>query len=304
MSLYVEHRALWSGLVSEADDAEVGVLGIPFDNAVSWRGGTRHAPQRLRSLTPNLVYYTEEGTLLELRVKDYGDLEMDLNWERFFDTVERSAATIIEGSHKLAVFLGGDHSVGIPLFKAFAKHCKGAVGYIQFDSHPDLANEYEGHPWSHATTARRNIEQPNLVPGHLAFVGLRCFLTEELDYYAAHPEIGWHTARDLYRRGIENVARDVVAQLKDVEAVYLSLDIDGLDPSCAPGTGTPEHGGPTTREWLEFLRIIFAELPVRAMDIVEVSPPLDISDMTSLAALKVLYELYGFVQQKEGITIG
>ena len=295
---------MWSGLASEADDAEIGVLGIPFDNAVSWRGGARHTPQRLRSLTPNLVYYTEEGTLLEVRVKDYGDLEMDLNWERFFDTIERTAATVIERSHKLAVFLGGDHSVGIPLFRAFAKHFEGAVGYVQFDAHPDLANEYEGHPWSHATTARRNVEQPNLLPEHLAFVGLRCFLTEELDYYAAHPEIGWHTARELYRRGIEAVAQDVVTQLKDVEAVYLSLDIDGLDPSCAPGTGTPEHGGPTTRECLEFLRIIYAELPVRAMDIVEVSPPLDISDMTSLAALKLLYEVYGFVQQKEGITIG
>jgi agmatinase len=90
----------------------------------------------------------------------------------------------------------------------------------------------------------------------------------------------------------------VVDQLKEVEAVYLSLDIDGIDPSCTPGTGTPEHGGPTTRECLEFLRIIFAGLPVKAMDIVEVSPPLDISDVTSLAALKVIYEVFGFIQDK------
>jgi agmatinase len=124
-------------------------------------------------------------------------------------------------------------------------------------------------------------------------------LTEELDYYATHPEIGWHTARSVYRRGIEAVARDVIAQMQGGEAVYMSLDIDGIDPSCTPGTGTPEHGGPTTRECLEFLRLIFAELPVKAMDIVEVSPPLDISDVTSLAALKVMYEVFGFVQGKE-----
>jgi agmatinase len=117
-----------------------------------------------------------------------------------------------------------------------------------------------------------------------------------LEYYAAHPEIGWHTARRVYQRGIEAVARDVIAQMKGVEAVYMSLDIDGIDPACTPGTGTPEHGGPTTRECLEFLRLIFAELPVKAMDIVEVSPPLDISDVTSLAALKVIYEVFGFVQ--------
>jgi agmatinase len=119
---------------------------------------------------------------------------------------------------------------------------------------------------------------------------------EELDYYAAHPEIGWHTARSVYRRGIEAVACDVISQMRDVEAVYMSLDIDGIDPSCTPGTGTPEHGGPTTRECLEFLRLIFAQLPMKAMDIVEVSPPLDLSDITSLAALKVMYEVFGFVQ--------
>jgi agmatinase len=298
MSKLVEHRALWSGLVSQADDAEIGVLGVPFDNAVSWRGGTRHAPQRIRSITPYLGFTTEEGIVLKIGVKDYGDVETDLNWERFFETTEASAAEIIRGQHRLAFFLGGDHSVGIPLFRAFAKSFTGPVGYIQFDSHADLADNFEGHPWSHANTARRNLEQPNLSPAHLAFVGLRSFLAEELDYHAAHPEIGWHTARSVYQRGIEAVARDVMSQMQGVEAVYVSLDIDGIDPSCTPGTGTPEHGGPTTRECLEFLRLIFAKLPIRAMDIVEVSPPLDISDVTSLAALKVMYEVLGFVQEK------
>lgn len=299
MAKLVEHRSLWSGLVSAAEDAEIGVLGVPFDNAVSWRGGTRHAPQRIRSITPHLGFTTEEGVVLNLRVKDYGDVETDLNWERFFAATEAAAVEIIRGQHQLAFFLGGDHSVGIPLFKAFAKHFNGPVGYIQFDSHADLADNFEGHPWSHANTARRNLEQPNLSPAHLAFVGLRSFLTEELDYYAAHPEIGWHTARNIYQRGIATVAREVISQMQGVEAVYMSLDIDGIDPSCTPGTGTPEHGGPTTRECLEFLRLIFAELPIKAMDIVEVSPPLDISDVTSLAALKVMYEVFGFVQEKK-----
>ncbi len=296
MPKFVEHRNYWSGLESQDSQAEIGVFGIPFDNAVSWRGGARHAPQRIRSLTPHTAYSTEEGNLLKIRVKDYGDMEMDLNWERFFLSTEREAAKIINGEHKLAFFLGGDHSVGIPLFKAFAKSFNGPVGYIHFDSHADLVDIYEGHPWSHANTARRNVEQPNLSANHISFVGLRSFLREELDYYAANPGLGWHTARDIYRRGIKTVARAVVEQLNEVEAVYMSMDIDGLDPSCAPGTGTPEHGGPDTRQCLEFLRLIFAELPVKAMDIVEVSPPLDISDITSLAALKIMYEVFGFVQ--------
>jgi agmatinase len=302
MPRVVEHHTRWSGLDSHNAAAEIAVLGIPFDNAVSWRGGTRHAPERIRSLTPHLGYTTEEGLVLKVGIKDYGDVEPDLNWERYFDSTQAAAAKIINGRHELALFLGGDHSVGIPLFRAFARSVKGPVGYIQFDSHADLMDNFEGHPWSHANTARRNIEQPNLSPEHMAFVGLRSFLPEELDYYAANPGLGWHTARDVYRRGIEAVAADVVEQLKDVEAVYLSLDIDGIDPSCTPGTGTPEHGGPSTRQCLEFLRIIFAGLPVKAMDIVEVSPPLDVSDITSLAALKVMYEVFGFVQQKDAFT--
>lgn len=298
MARLVEHHSPWSGLASDDDSAEIGVLGVPFDTAVSWRGGARHAPDRIRSITPHLAYITEEGTHLKLRVKDYGDVEPDLNWERFFTTTENLAAQLLNQPHQLALFLGGDHSVTIPLFKAFARRYKGAVGYIQFDSHADLADIFEGHPWSHACTARRNVEQPNLSPDHMAFVGLRSFLSEEVEFYKANPGVGWHTARSVYRRGIETIAHEVVAQLKDVEAVYLSLDIDGIDASCTPGTGTPEHGGPTTRECLEFFRIIFAGLPVKVMDIVEVSPPLDIADVTSLAALKVIYEVFGFIQDK------
>ena len=298
MAQFVEHYNPWSGLESQDDDAEIGVLGVPFDNAVSWRGGARHAPQRIRSITPYLAKSTEEGLLLKVRVKDYGDMEPDLNWERFFDSTEAAAARIVNAGHQLAFFLGGDHSVGIPLFKAFAKHFRGPVGYIQFDAHADLGDNFEGHPWSHANTARRNAEQPNLSPDHQAFIGLRSFLAEELQYRMTNPGVGWHTARSICRRGIEAVAHDVVEQMKRVEAVYVSLDIDGIDPSCAPGTGTPEHGGPTTRECLDLLRIVFAELPVKAMDIVEVSPPLDIADVTSLAALKVTYEVFGFVQMR------
>jgi agmatinase len=296
MSKLVEHHSLWSGLASQDSAAEIAIMGIPFDNAVSWRDGTQHAPERIRSLTPHLGFSTEEGNMLRVRVKDYGDIEHDLNWERYFGNVENEAYAILNGDHKLPIFIGGDHSVGIPLFKAFAKTYSGKVGYIQWDSHADLADNFGGHPWSHANTARRNLEQPNLSCDHTAFVGLRSFLSEELAFYATNPSIGWHTARSVYQRGIETVAWDVVTQLQDVDALYVSIDIDGFDPATAPGTGTPEHGGMSLREGLEFLRIIFANLPVKAMDIVEVSPPLDISDVTSLAAAKLIYEVFGFVQ--------
>jgi len=298
MSIQPEHRALWSGLYTEATDAEIGLLGVPFDRAVSWRSGASQAPDRMRSLTPHLANITEEGLPLTIGVRDYGNVEPDLNWGRYFETVEQRARRLISNSHHFTLFIGGDHSVGIPLFKAFARSVNGPVGYIQFDSHADLCDTFEGHIWSHASTARRNVEQSNLSYERMAFVGLRSFLREELAIKAANPQLGWYTARDVYRDGIKAVAQKIIAQMQGLESIYFSLDIDGLDPSCAPGTGTPEHGGPTTRECLEFLRLIFTALPIKVMDVVEVSPPLDISDMTSLVALKIIYEVFGFVQLK------
>lgn len=291
------HRNLWSGLASADPAAEVGVLGVPFDNATSYRKGAAFAPAKIREITPHVAPTTEEGhALAGLRVRDYGDVPVDLDWERYFATVEAQAAQALK--HPLALFMGGDHSVTIPLMAAFSKTVSGPIGVVHFDSHPDLGDVYDGHRWSHACTERRVLELPNVAPRHLVFVGLRSWMAEELTFLDAHPEIGVHTARDVYRRGIEAVAEDVVRQLEGVEAVYFTLDIDGLDPAFAPGTGTPEAGGLSTRELLELLRVVFARLPVRAMDIVEVAPPLDHADVTSFAAVKVIYEVWGWIKKK------
>ena len=291
------HRQLWSGLSSDDPAAEVGVLGVPFDNATSFRKGASFAPAKIREITPHIAPATEEGhRLAGLRVRDYGDVSGDLHWERYFATVEGQAAQVLR--HRLALFLGGDHSVTIPLTAAFSKTVAGQFGVVHFDAHPDLADEYEGHRWSHACTERRVLELPNIEPRHLTFVGLRSWMDDELAFLAAHPEIGVHTARDVYRRSVEAVAEDVTAQLRDVDAVYITLDIDCLDPACAPGTGTPEAGGLSTRELLELLRVVFTRLPVRALDVVEVAPPLDCADVTSFAAAKVIYEVFGWVKEK------
>ena len=291
------HRQPWSGLGSDDPAAEIGILGIPFDSATSFRKGASLAPARIRQLTPHIAPTTEEGRRLAgLRVRDYGDVSADLDWERYFAAVQAQAAKVLR--HSLAIFLGGDHSVTIPLTAAFSQAVTGRLGVVHFDAHPDLADKYEGHPWSHACTERRVLELPNVEPRRLVLVGIRSWLDEELAFLSAHPEIGIHTARDIYCRGIEAVAEDVVAQLRDVDAVYFTLDIDGLDPAYAPGTGTPEAGGPSTRELLELMRVVFARLPVRALDIVEVAPPLDCNDITSLAAVNVIYEVWGGVKRR------
>ncbi|MCP4544155.1 MAG: agmatinase [Chloroflexi bacterium] len=297
-SFYPSHQDLWSGLISDDPAAEVGVLGIPFDRAISFRSGTALAPAKLRELTHHMASATEEGQTLTLRVRDYGDVAPDLEWPRYFQTVEERALEVFQ--HPLALFLGGDHSVTIPLIQAFDRVVDGSFGVLHFDAHFDLFDVYDGHRWSHACTERRALELPGLDPQHLVFVGQRSFPRKERDFLQAHPEIAYYTARQCYRESIETVAEQVVEKLKDVQAVYFTLDIDGLDPAYAPGTGTPEGGGVSTRELMELARIIFQKLPVRAMDVVEVSPPLDSADITSVAALKVIFEVWGVLQEIKG----
>ena len=289
------HRNLWSGLVSEDPAAEVGVLGVPFDGAVSFRRGTAFAPARLRELTPHLCPCDEEGRPIALRVRDYGDVPIDLEWERYFQAVEERAREVLR--HPRALFLGGDHSVTIPLLRAFSRTVA-EFGLVHFDAHPDLCAIFEGHRYSHACTARRALELPNLQPQNLVFIGLRSFVGEEWEFLQAHREIPVYTARQCYRRGIQAVAGEVVERLQGLPAIYFTLDIDGLDPAFAPGTGTPEGAGLSTRELLELVRALFGRLPVRAMDVVEVAPPLDTADITSFAALKAVYEGWGVMAEQ------
>jgi len=289
-------RDFWSGLASDDPAAEVGILGVPFDGAASFRRGTAFAPARLRELAPHLAHCTEEGQPLSLRVRDYGDVPPDLDWPRYFQAVEDRALEVLR--HPQALFLGGDHSVTIPLTRAFNQVVDGPFGILHFDAHPDLCDVFEGHRWSHACTERRALELSGLESRRLIFVGLRSFVREEWDFLKEHPEITCYTARQCYQRGIEAITEEVVERLRGVPAVYFTLDIDGLDPAYAPGTGTPEGGGLTTRDLLELVRRVFQELPVRAMDVVEVAPPLDVADITSFAALKVIYEAWGVIQER------
>ena len=192
-------RLVWSGLDVDSSDAVVGILGVPFDNATSYRKGTAFAPAKIREITPHIAPATEGGQpLAGLRIRDFGDVSIDLDWERYFAAVQSQASRVLQ--HRLAVFLGGDHSVTIPLSAAFNETVSDRFGVVHIDAHLDLADEFEGHRWSHACTARRVLERSNVDPKHLAFVGIRSFMDDELAFLQMHPEIGMHTARDVARR--------------------------------------------------------------------------------------------------------
>lgn len=290
----------WGDLnCSDMKTADVCVMGVPFDSAVSCGKGSSQAPEKIRSLSRYLPTITEEGNEIDnLKVYDHGDVAIDLNWDKYYASVESEALSLFE-TGKFCLFFGGDHSVTIPLSRAYGSYYKGKkIGIIHFDSHPDLCDEYDGHKWSHACPLRRAV-QDVITPADLAQVGIRSYEAEEVAFYKANPDLLLIRAYDVFHQGWKVACEKLVAKFADYDAVYISLDIDVLDPAFAPGTGTPEAGGLSSRELMEILKELFERLPIVAMDVVEVSPPLDsINQITSWAALKVVYEVFGKLSNK------
>jgi len=275
-------------------------MGVPFDGAVSSFRGAAEAPARLRKLSAMTPPVSEEGIDLRgLVIHDRGDLQVDPEGSSYFDTVREEALELIKKG-KFTLFFGGDHSITIPLAGAFAEHYyPEPVGMIHIDSHCDLMERYEGVQWSHACPQRRFLEQENAAAENLALVGIRNLEVEEMEFLQEHPSITMITSRQFYHRPRTDIVEQVIKAMKGVEAVYLSLDIDVLDPAYAPGTGVPEAGGLTTREVIEFVREMILSLPVKAMDLVEVAPPLDHSDITSWSAVKIIYETFAALVSSE-----
>ncbi|MCQ4636222.1 agmatinase [Anaerovorax odorimutans] len=274
-------------------EARVCIMGVPFDNAVSLNKGTAKAPERLRSLSVDMSDVTEDfREIKEGILYDFGDMHPQLDWESYFSDVEEKALEVME-TGGFPLFIGGDHSVTIPLQKAFARYYEGKkIGVIHFDAHYDLCPEYDGHKWSHACTEARALE--DVCGGEdLSFVGIRVAELIELELMKEHPGITTHRALDVYERGAKAVAEALVRKYADYDAVYLTLDIDVLDPAFAPGTGTPVAGGLSSRELIEIFKVLIRRAPIKAMDLVEVAPPLDVNDVTSWAALRIIHEVLG-----------
>ncbi len=294
------HSLPWAELATtDQKKADINVYGIPFDGAATIGKGTSEGPDKIRLLSKTLPGTTEEGVILDgdFFVYDAGDEEMDLNWVRFFGNIEKKAEELI--NDKFTLFLGGDHSVSIPLLAGFRKAYAGKkIGVIHFDCHADLMDEYEGSKWAHACPLRRFLELDGVESKDLAQVGMRSFEAEEV-YFINNSEIRFYHAAKVDRLGVEEVVKQLVAAYKDYDAIYITTDIDVLDPAYAPGTGTPEGGGLTTRQLLFMIRGLVNNLPVKAFDLVEISPPRDVNDVTTWAGLRIIYEIYAALYSKK-----
>jgi agmatinase len=279
--------------LTELAGVDAVVYGIPFDTATSYRTGARFGPEAIRSASALIrPFHPAHGlnVVEALSIVDYGDLPVSPgDTQRTYAQVEEALAPIV-GAAVFAVALGGDHAVTLAELRALAKRY-GALALVQFDSHTDTWEEYFGQKHFHGTTFKRAVEEGLLDPNASVQAGMRGSVYAASDLDAAR-ELGFVVieADVLGELGVERF-RDLVLERVAERPVFLSFDIDFLDPAFAPGTGTPEVGGFSTAEALGFLRSLRG-INLVGSDVVEVSPAYDgPGQPTALAAANIVFEL-------------
>lgn len=274
----------------------MGILGAPFDGGTTFRAGARYGPAAIREASLLLRPYNDALDLspfAERQVVDAGDAGPNpVDIVEAHKAIESSAASLQQSGARV-LGLGGDHSVSLPLLRAAAER-HGPLSLLQLDAHTDTWDSYFGSKLTHGTMFRRAVEEGVVVGSSSVQIGLRGSLYSAGDY-ADNAVLGFTTlmAKDFDRVGVAGAVALAVKSLRP--PTYITVDIDCLDPAFAPGTGTPEAGGLTSRELLGILRGLAGQVNVAAADVVEVSPPYDPTGATAVAAANAAYELLGLL---------
>ena len=283
---------------AELAEADVAILGVPMDDLVTHRPGTRFGPRAIRSCLegggPPKAPHMDLGVdpFAELRVVDHGDVGISPGSGVANHPVIKEAVAGIARAGAVPVILGGDHSISYPNIAAVAERYEpGSLAVVHFDTHADTALENWGIKYSHGTPFRYLVDEGIIRGDRLIQIGLRGYWPnpEEFEWMRSSG-VRWHRMEQIVERGIDAVMSSVLYELGDARNVFLSVDIDSLDPAYAPGTGTPEPGGLTTRELFRAIRALVIERGLVGMDVVEVSPPYDHSEITAIAAHRVVLE--------------
>ncbi len=296
-----------------AAQPDFAIVGAPFDVAVTHRPGARFGPRAIRNAS-NLTQWSLNhlGLGIEpmsfLKGIDAGDAAcIPGDIERSHDAIRARVRSVLEAAPRcIPMVLGGDHSITYPSAATVADHHGRRVGIVHFDAHADAANDSWGVLLSHGTPMRRLIEGGHVAGRNFVQVGLR-------GYWPGPAVLEWmreqgmrsHFQSEIEERGFDAVLDDAIAQALDgPELIYLSVDVDVLDPAFAPGTGTPEPGGLSARELLRAVRRIALEVPLAAVDVVEVSPPYDPAGITAEVAHRVVLEAVSAlaVRRRDGAT--
>jgi agmatinase len=278
--------------LDEVRRADVAVIGVPFDSGVSYRPGARFGPAHIRQSSRLLRPYNPAQDISPFAVQqvaDAGDIAANpFDIRTAIGEIEAGARSTLEAAARLLT-LGGDHTIALPLLRATASR-HGPVAVLHFDAHLDTWDTYFGQPYTHGTPFRRASEEGLIDSARSLHVGIRGPLYADTDL-ADSTRLGFATVActDYDRLGLDGVVAAMRERL-DEGPVYVSVDIDVLDPAAAPGTGTPEAGGLSSRELLATVRGL-AGLDLVGADIVEVAPAYDKAEITGIAASHVAYEL-------------
>jgi len=274
--------------------ADVAVVGLPLDLGTTRRPGARFGPLAIRNASMQLrPHGYDEHDLLtpfrQLRIVDYGDIEVfpgyiEPSLEKF-----QEALSAIASAGVFPIVLGGDHSVTLPVLRALAKE-RGRLSLVHFDAHPDIWPPTPERPYHHGTVFAIAAQEKLIDPAASVQIGIRGSLSATLFELGIAQKSGFHiiTADEFAHSGVTKTLAAVHKIAK--RPVYVSLDIDCVDPAFAPGTGTPEVAGLTSREIVELVRGL-GDLPLVGFDVVEVSPPYDASEITALLAANLIYEV-------------
>jgi agmatinase len=278
--------------LDEVERADVAVVGVPFDAGVSYRPGARFGPAHIRQSSRLLRPYNpaqDVSPFATQQVADAGDIAANpFDIQEAIRAIQVGADALLDRASRLLT-LGGDHTIALPLLRAVAKR-HGPVAVLHFDAHLDTWDTYFGEPYTHGTPFRRASEEGLIDAARSLHVGIRGPLYADTDL-ADTAELGYAViaCTDYDRLGLDEVVTTMRERLAD-GPTYVSVDIDVIDPGMAPGTGTPEAGGLTSRELLATLRGL-AGLEVVGADVVEVAPAYDHAEVTGIAASHVAYEL-------------
>jgi agmatinase len=278
--------------LQDVDRARVAVLGVPFDSGTTYRPGARFGPQAVRAGSKLLRAYHQAMDVspwLVDQVADAGDLAPNpFSLAEAIEHIENGARETLERAD-VVLAIGGDHTIALPLLRvAHERH--GRIALVHFDAHLDTWDTYFGAPYTHGTPFRRAFEEGLLADDRCAHVGIRGPIFGKVDL-AEDAGFGFDIVStvDIAKAGVDAAVERIRTRVGD-SPVYVSIDIDVLDPAHAPGTGTPEPGGLTTREAMLILRGL-AGLPIVGADVVEVAPPYDHAELTAMAAANLAYEL-------------
>ena len=277
--------------IPQAEELDLALIGIPFDGGTTYRPGTRFGPRNIRVQSAMIRPWNPVlniNPFEKWRIADFGDLSINpLSIEDTYRRIAEQLSNVLRAGAR-PVSVGGDHSILLPILRAIHKQF-GPVAFVQLDAHGDTWGGYFGSPHSHGTPVKYAIEEGLIAEGYALQVGLRGQVYSDADFDFAHKHQIQIVTSELFHKGGVELVKGYLKKFRK-RPTYITLDIDVVDPAFAPGTGTPQVGGLSSAQILDLVRSLKG-LKLVGCDLVEVSPPYDNGEITSLLAANLLYEL-------------